>query len=62
MVLLFMSWILLIASPINSDFDDLGASFWVILLASLVSLLLVIVSLIEYHNTGGGTALPASTR
>ena len=53
------SWILLIASPIPSNFNALGSSFWVTVLASITNLIVLIISIIEYRKVGGGAASAA---
>eukprot|EP00485_Elphidium_margaritaceum_P011047 CAMPEP_0202702226 /NCGR_PEP_ID=MMETSP1385-20130828/15253_1 /ASSEMBLY_ACC=CAM_ASM_000861 /TAXON_ID=933848 /ORGANISM="Elphidium margaritaceum" /LENGTH=215 /DNA_ID=CAMNT_0049359841 /DNA_START=153 /DNA_END=800 /DNA_ORIENTATION=- len=59
--LLFMTvaWILLIASPIPSNFNSLGSSFWITLLASTTNLAVLIISFVEYNKVGGGAASAA---
>ncbi len=66
MVLLFISfvmiassWIVLIASPIPSNFDTMASSFWVTMLASLTNLAVLVLSGMEYYKVGGGAASAA---
>ena len=54
-----VSWVLLVASPIPSSFNALGASFWVTVLASITNLIVLILSIIEYRKVGGGAASAA---
>lgn len=56
---ILLSWILLIASPIPSNFNSLGSSFWVTVLASITNLVVLILSIIEYRKVGGGAASAA---
>merc|ERR1712154_149107 len=53
------SWIALIASPIPSNFDALGSSFWITMLSSITTLIVLIISIFEYNKVGGGAASAA---
>merc|ERR1712154_52254 len=54
-----ISWILLVASPISDNFDGLGSSFWVTVLASITNLIVLVISIYEYIKVGGGAASAA---
>ena len=55
-IFVLTSWILLIVSPIPANFDYLGSSFWITILASLSNLIVLILSIVEYRKVGGGVA------
>ena len=59
-IFVLSSWSLLVASPIPSNFDILGSSFWITVLASITNLSVLIISIIEYKKVGGGAASAAS--
>ena len=59
-IFILASWVLLIASPIPSNFDYLGSSFWVTVLASITNFTVLIISIVEYRKVGGGAASAAS--
>merc|ERR1712154_193993 len=54
-----ISWILLVASPIPDNFDGLGSSFWVTVLASITNMIVSVISIREYIKVGGGAASAA---
>eukprot|EP00483_Globobulimina_turgida_P009580 UN09599 len=56
---ILLSWVLLIASPIATNFNAFGSSFWVTVLASITNLVVLILSITEYRKVGGGAASAA---
>eukprot|EP01083_Nonionella_stella_P027664 76174_1 len=59
LLLVLISWIILITSPISDNFSAFGTSFWITVAASVLNLVVVTLSIVEYQKVGGGAASAA---